>query len=286
MRDIDEDSITDAVLRSLHGTEDERARFISEALVRHLHAFISEVRPTQTEWEAGIAFLTATGQMCSETRQEFILLSDVLGVSTLVDAINNRFAVHATQSTVLGPFYVAPPSFENGDDVRGHLTGVPLFISGTVSGSQGKRIRDASIDVWHSDEAGFYDLQLLSEDSGLAGRGRFRSDSDGRFWLWTVRPSPYPIPDDGPVGKMLAAQGRHPFRPEHVHFIISAPGYKRLVTHIFADGDQYLDSDVVFGVKQSLIRTFETRDGGTAPDCRSMAGPWFTLHYDFVLEPE
>lgn len=283
VRDFDEHNLTAAVLDRVSGGADERVREISEALVRHLHAFVREIEPTEEEWRQGIDFLTATGHMCSDTRQEFILLSDTLGVSMLVDAINHRLPSAATETTVFGPFYVDAPVFENGADISGYLEGVPLFIDGSVRDEKGAPIAGASVDVWHSDQEGFYDLQKLGSLPGLAGRGRFHSAPDGGFRLWTVRPSAYPIPDDGPVGKMLRAQGRHPYRPEHVHFMIAVPGYRTLVTHLFAEGDTYLDSDVVFGVKGSLIRRYDEHDGGTAPDGRSMPGAWLHLHNDFVL---
>jgi hydroxyquinol 1,2-dioxygenase len=283
MHDLDVNSITAAVLASFETAKTPRTRCVSEALVRHLHAFIREIEPTQEEWEWGIEFLTSTGHMCSETRQEFILLSDTLGVSMLVDAINNRVLSRETETTVFGPFYVEPQEFPNGGDIRIHLEGTPMYVSGSVQTVDGAPISGAIVDVWHSDKDGYYDLQRLDETHGYAGRGRFRTDEVGRFDLWTVRPSSYPIPDDGPVGKMLEAQGRHPFRPEHIHFKIQAPGYRKLVTHVFAAGDQYLGSDVVFGVKASLIREYRSQDGGVAPDGRSIAGRWHSLHYDFVL---
>lgn len=276
--------LTEAVLRRVSAAADPRVRKVSQALVRHLHAFVREVKPTEAEWKAGIDFLTAVGQMCSKTRQEYILLSDALGVSMLVDALNHRLIGTATESTVLGPFYVEPPVFENGANIAGHMTGVPLFIGGVVKGTDGSLLRGARVDVWHSDDRGFYDLQQLDARHGLAGRGRFITDDQGQFHLWTVRPAAYPIPDDGPVGRMLAAQGRHPYRPEHVHFMIAQPGYRTLVTHVFAQGDKYLDSDVVFGVKDSLIKPFEPRANGCAPDGRAMTGSWVELQHDFLLE--
>lgn len=282
-RDFDETTLTEAVLARVRAAPDARTRQVSEALVRHLHAFIREIEPTEEEWRKGIDFLTVTGHLCGDTRQEFILLSDTLGVSMLVDTINHRLPGAATATTVFGPFYVEAPTFANGADIKGHLTGTPFFISGTVSDENGRPIAGASVDAWHSDNEGFYDLQKLARTPALAGRGRFITDRDGRFWFWTVRPCAYPIPDDGPVGKMLDAQGRHPYRPEHVHFMISAPGFQTLVTHLFAEGDEYLDSDVVFGVKTSLIRRYEERQGGVAPDGRTLRGPWVTLHHDFVL---
>ena len=283
MREFDETTITAAVLASVRGAPEARVRQVSEALVRHLHAFIREVEPTQTEWEWGIRFLTEAGHRCSSTRQEFILLSDTLGVSMLVDAINHRLPQGATQTTVFGPFYVPPPQYPVGANIKGHLHGDPLYLSGTVSNTAGRGLEGATIDVWHADSKGFYDLQKLDEHPGLAGRGRFSTDANGRFHLWTIRPSAYPIPHDGPVGKMLQAQGRHPFRPEHIHFLIEAPGHRRLVTHVFAAGDEYLNSDVVFGVKESLVREYVQHSGGTAPDGQAMHGKWYSLHHDFRL---
>ena len=285
MQEFDEHSITDAVVARVANAADDRVRAVSTALVRHLHAFVREIEPSEAEWEAGIRFLTDTGQMCSATRQEFILLSDTLGVSMLVDAINHRFPGAATQTTVFGPFYVEPPRFPNGGHIEGHLTGRPMYVGGMVADADGTPIAGATVDVWHSDDQGFYDLQKLADEPDYSGRGRFETDTQGRFHLWTIRPVAYPIPDDGPVGKMLAAQGRHPFRPEHIHFMITAPGYRKLVTHIFADGDTYLDSDVVFGVKASLIRTFDRHEDGAAPDGETMAGEWFSLIHDFKLAP-
>ena len=281
--EFDETTITAAVLDRVRMAQDPRVRQVSEALVRHLHAFIREVEPTETEWEWGIRFLTETGHFCSETRQEFILLSDTLGVSMLVDAINHRLPGAATQTTVFGPFYVPPPEFSNGEDIRGHLPGRPMYVSGTVNSTDGTPLADAIVDVWHSDDQGFYDLQKLAQDARYCGRGRFRTDAAGTFRFWTVRPSAYPIPNDGPVGKMLDAQGRHPYRPEHIHFMITAPDHRKLVTHVFAAGDEYLESDVVFGVKRSLVRCYEQHSGGQAPDGRPMEGDWFSLHYDFGL---
>jgi hydroxyquinol 1,2-dioxygenase len=285
MRDLNEHSISDAVMAGVRGAKNPRLRRISEALVHHLHAFVREIRPTEEEWQAAIDFLTATGQICDGQRQEYILLSDTLGVSTLVDSINHPAEDGATQTTVFGPFYVPPPEFDNGADLRGTLLGAPLYVEGMVCSTDGAAIAGAIVDVWHSDAAGFYDVQQPAVTGGPAGRGRLRCSSGGRFHFWTARPAAYPIPDDGPVGKMLAAQGRHPFRPEHVHFMIQAPGSVKLVTQVFARGDQYLDSDVVFGVKQSLIRDYVPEDGGVAPDGTQMTGRWYRLAYDFALRP-
>lgn len=283
MQDFDETTITDAVLARVRRAPDVRVRQVSEALVRHLHAFIREIEPTEAEWQWGIGFLTEIGQRCTATRQEFILWSDTLGVSMLVDALNHRLPEGATQTTIFGPFYVPPPEFPAGADIKGNLSGFPMYLSGTVSSADGRPLAGAIVDVWHSDSEGFYDLQRLDEHPNFAGRGRFRTDGHGRFHLWTIRPTAYPIPHDGPVGRMLQAQGRHPYRPEHVHFLITASGHRKLVTHLFAAGDEYLDSDVVFGVKNSLVRKYIRHTGGTAPDGQAMQGTWFGLHYDFRL---
>jgi hydroxyquinol 1,2-dioxygenase len=283
MRNFDEATITDAVLQRVRAAKDDRVRQVSEALVRHLHAFVREIEPTQAEWEAGIDFLTRTGQMCDDKRQEFILLSDTLGVSMLVDAINHRTPEGATETTVLGPSYVQrAPEHPLGADSSGTMEGAPLLVTGTVAAAGGKPLVDAVVDVWHSDNDGYYDVQQIDE---LAMRARFRTDENGRFWFWSIKPAAYPIPHDGPVGKMLEAQGRHPWRPAHVHFMISAPGHQTLVTHVFAASDQYLDSDVVFGVKDSLIREFAMMPAGTAIDGREIARPYYHLNYDFGLKP-
>ncbi|MEJ2458565.1 MAG: intradiol ring-cleavage dioxygenase [Novosphingobium sp.] len=284
MRDLNEQTLTEETIRAVSGGEDARVRQISEALVRHLHAFIREVEPSQKEWEYGIDFLTRVGKMCSDTRQEFILLSDTLGVSMLVDAINHRRPEGATETTVFGPFYVdGRPELPLGANMSPKKQGTPMFVSGTVRDIAGRPIAGASVDAWHSDEEGHYDVQVSDK---LEMRARFRTDEAGRFWFWSVRPTFYPIPDDGPVGDMLAAQGRHPFRPEHVHFMIAAPGQQTLVTHLFIDDDPYLDSDVVFGVKNSLITNYRAHEAGPAPDGTTCARDFVSLAYDFVLSPE
>lgn len=286
MRNFDEHSITKAVLERVAGAKDERTRQISEALVRHLHDFVREVEPTQAEWGEAIEFLTRIGKLCDDKRQEFILLSDTLGVSMLVDAINHRLPGGATETTVLGPFFVqAAPEMALGSDISPGLPGEPLIVTGSVRGTDGRPLSGATVDVWHSDGDGYYDVQKAGEDEGLAMRARLRADGEGRFHFWTILPAAYPIPDDGPVGDMLKAQGRHPYRPAHVHFMIGASGCETLVTHVFVAGDAYLDSDVVFGVKDSLIRDFERRPAGVAPDGRQMAEGYAHLHYDFALAP-
>jgi hydroxyquinol 1,2-dioxygenase len=282
MRNLSEFTITDAVLQRLTGAKTQRARQISEALVRHLHAFVREIEPTQSEWETAIDFLTRTGQMCDHKRQEFILLSDTLGVSMLVDAINHRTPQAATETTVLGPFFVKDaPEHASGADISGGVGGDPMLVTGSVVDAHGTPLVGAIVDVWHSDGDGYYDVQHLDTP---AMRGRFRTDQSGRFWFWSIKPAAYPVPHDGPVGEMLEVQGRHPWRPAHVHFMIGAADCEPLVTHVFVAGDPYLDSDVVFGVKDSLIREFTHQQGGTTAVGQCVERPYFHLHYDFALK--
>lgn len=286
MRNFDENTITDAVLEQVGKAPSPRARQISEAAVRHLHNFVREVEPTTGEWEMAIGFLTQTGHMCSDTRQEYILLSDTLGVSMLVDAINHRLPAGATETTVLGPFYVAgPPEVELGADISPGMEGQPLYVEGTVRSTDGEPIPGAVVDTWHSDGDGYYDVQRYDAGGGITMRARLRTDTGGGFRFWTIVPNFYPIPHDGPVGKMLEAQGRHPYRPAHVHFMIGAPGFVGIATHVFLAGDPYLDSDAVFGVKDSLIRPLEHRPAGIAPDGRRMDADYSVLRYDFTLSP-
>jgi hydroxyquinol 1,2-dioxygenase len=285
MTDFNEHTITQAVLDRFAETPDPRIKQIMTSLVRHLHDFVRDVEPSFAEWQKAIAFLTRTGQMCSDVRQEFILLSDALGVSMLVDAINHRMPAGVTETTVLGPFYVqGPPELPNGADASPGMPGEPLYVEGTVASADGKRLVGAVVDIWHSDKDGFYDVQRPGMTA--TGRARFRTDEAGRFHFWTIQPAYYPIPDDGPVGDMLRATKRHPYRPAHVHFMISAPGHETLVTHVFVNGDRYLGSDAVFGVKQSLIRDFTREPPGTAPDGRPMERAWRHLSYDFGLKPD
>jgi hydroxyquinol 1,2-dioxygenase len=286
MRNFDENTITGAVLERFENAKAARVRQISGALVRHLHAFIREIEPSFDEWREAIAFLTAVGKKCSDTRQEFILLSDTLGASMLVDAINHRLPKGATETTVLGPFFVEnAPQMNLGGDIAPGAPGEPLFVEGSVSAVGGGPLPGATIDVWHSDKEGYYDVQHYDEGGITTMRARFHADARGRFWFWTIVPSFYPIPDDGPVGDMLRAQGRHPFRPAHIHFMISAPGYETLVTHVFIDGDKYLDSDVVFGVKDSLIRKLECRPAGAEAAGKQVDRPFAVMTYDFALAP-
>jgi hydroxyquinol 1,2-dioxygenase len=284
MRDFDENNITAAVIDRFANTPDPRLKEIISSLVLHLHAFARDVRLSFAEWSYAIDFLTRTGQICSDKRQEFILLSDTLGLSMLVDAIDHPASAGTTDSTVLGPFYVASaPEMPLGSDVSGGLRGEPLFVEGTVCSSDGRPIANAVVDTWHSDDDGFYDVQR-PELSAPVLRGRFRTDASGRFYFWSIVPKFYPIPDDGPVGEMLKATARHPFRPAHVHFMISARGHETLITHVFAADSPYLDSDAVFGVKNALIREFTREPPGITPDGKTMQRAWRKLSYRFGLK--
>lgn len=285
MRDFNEKNITDAVVDSFAKTEDPRLHEIMRSLIHHLHDFIRDVELTFEEWQTAIDFLTKTGQMCSGTRQEFILLSDVLGASMLVDAINHRMPGTATQTTVLGPFYFdTAPEYPLGANMSDGMTGEPLLVTGSVKSEDGHPLANAIVDTWHADDCGFYDVQQIEKTGGLAGRARFRTNANGEFHFWSIVPKFYPIPSDGPVGKMLDATGRHPNRPAHIHFLITAEGHENLVTHIFASDSPWLDSDAVFGVKNSLIAEFKRKEAGQAPDGTQMECAYHHLDYQFGLK--
>jgi hydroxyquinol 1,2-dioxygenase len=277
-------TLTDAVLARLTNASDPRFKQVMTSLIRHLHAFVREVELTEEEWSSAIQFLTATGQKCDDKRQEFILLSDTLGVSMLVDMLNHRASAGATESTVLGPFYVnGAPELPNGANLGAGLPGDPTLFSGRVLTNTGQPIAGAQLDVWQADAEGLYDVQRPNLSHPQL-RAKFHTDAQGRFWFWTVRPTEYPVPTDGPVGRMLLKMGRHPYRPAHIHAIVSAPGYQSVTTHVFVKGDRYLDSDAVFGVKDSLLVDFVRHEPGTAPDGTAMHRPYFTAQYDFGLQ--
>lgn len=283
MRNITEHNITEAVIARLAGCGDPRLKEVLSSLVPHLHAFVRETKLTEAEWAKGIEFLTATGHKTNDKRQEFILLSDTLGVSMLTVAQNHSKPAHATEATVFGPFHVAgAPGFDNGDDIAGGAPGEPLYVDCTVRDTDGKAVPGATIDVWQADDDGFYDVQLEGLE-GHRARGTLRSNDQGKFWFRTVLPVAYPIPTDGPVGAMLLATGRHPWRPAHVHFMVQAPGCDTLITHVFRDGDAYLDSDTVFGVRASLVAPFVAHEAGTGPHAGTAPGRYHTLAFDFVL---
>ncbi|MGW1786401.1 maleylacetate reductase and hydroxyquinol 1,2-dioxygenase domain-containing protein [Streptomyces sp. NPDC002143] len=251
-------------------------------LARRLHAFVLDNDIRESEWTHAIEFLTRTGHITSPTRQEFILLSDTLGVSSAVDALSNSRDPRATPSAVLGPFYTDnPPPLPDGADIARGADGVPLWVDITVAEVDGTPIPDATVDVWQSDDDGFYDVQLSHLD-GPVLRARLRSGADGHVRFWSILPSEYPIPDDGPVGEMLAATGRHPYRAPHLHFLVETGDGRRLVTQFFVAGGSYLDSDAVFGVKETLIKEF-TPQSGPAPDGRSPEGEWRLLRHDLIM---
>jgi hydroxyquinol 1,2-dioxygenase len=285
MSDFTEHTLTEAVRKRFSAARDPRLREIMQSLVTHLHDFVREVGLTEAEWLAGIRFLTATGQCCDDLRQEFILLSDTLGVSMLVDAINHRRPEGATDSTVLGPFYrEGVPERPGGASIAGDTPGSPTFVSGRVTGPDGRPVAGARLDVWHAAPDGLYDNQV-PEREGFNLRGVFRTDAEGRYAFRTVKPSSYAVPIDGPVGVMLRALGGHHFRPAHIHFIVSADGYVPLTTHIFVAGDPYLDNDAVFAVKGSLIVDFARHDSAPEAAARGVTAPFYTAVYDFGLEP-
>ena len=297
--------LTEAVLDSFARTASPRLRQVLRSLVTHLHAFAQDVRLTEEEWFAGIEFLTRTGQISDERRQEFVLASDVLGLSMLVIGLNHgHFAEPgstehaadrrrgpgdppaATESTVLGPFFAeGSPRFDNGDDIANGAPGQPCLMQGSVRSVTGAALAGARLEVWQADDDGFYDVQYGAEAETRA-RGHLHADGDGRWWFWSVRPEAYPIPDDGPVGTLLRATGRSPMRPAHVHFMITADGHRRLITHVFDGADPHLDSDAVFGVRPGLVTTFARHEPGTAPDGTRMDVPYHTMRYDFVMEPD
>jgi maleylacetate reductase len=277
--------LTEQVVASFANAPDARVRTLLSDLVRHLHAFVIANDVTEAEWWYAIDFLTRTGQISGPTRQEFVLLSDTLGVSSVVDLLTNSRTPTTTPSAVLGPFYVdGPPEVPHGSDIAGGLPGSPLWVDARVTDTDDVPVKGAVVDVWQSNEDGFYDVQLPDLD-GPVLRARLRTDDEGRLTFWSILPSDYPIPDDGPVGQMLAGVGRHPYRAPHLHFMIDAPGHRRLVTQLFVSGGAYLDSDTVFGVKDELVVDFTPQTGRT-PDGRHANGEWHRLDYTFRVAPQ
>lgn len=285
MRNLDEDNITRAVIGMHADAANPRLREIMTGLVQHLHAFARDVALTEDEWFEGIRFLTEVGHITNGTRQEFILLSDTLGLSMLVTALNNKKPKGCTEATVFGPFHVEDsPRVELGGDVANGAPGEPCYVRGTVVGLDGRPVPNAELQVWQADEAGFYDVQY-GDGAPQRARATLQSDEQGEFHFKTIRAEAYPIPHDGPVGRLLEALGRHPWRPAHLHFMITAPGYERLITHVFRNGDRYLDSDAVFGVRSSLIADWIEHPPGPAPDGSRSEVPFYTLDFRFVLNP-
>jgi hydroxyquinol 1,2-dioxygenase len=268
IRRFSEKKLTDEVLKRIRGTKNPRLKQVMTSFIKHMHSFVRDVKPTQDEWFEGIKFLTETGRL---ERDEFILMSDTLGVSMLVDALNYKANAGSTESTVLGPFHrLKAPRYPLGANIsKNKRDGIPCRVTGTVKDLKGRPVAGAELDVWEAGADGFYDMQ---KGKAMNLRGVFTADAKGHFHFRCVRPEFYPVPHDGPVGKMLRATGRHPMRPPHLHFWITARGYKPLITHLFVKGGRYLDSDAVFGVKPELIIDFKKGKDGVA-----------SAHYDFVL---
>jgi hydroxyquinol 1,2-dioxygenase len=287
MPQFSDTELTTAVIDSFGEVENPRVKYLMEELVKSLHDFVRKTNLSFGEWEYAIDFLTRVGQKCTPSRQEFILLSDVLGVSMLVDAVNHRAREGATETTVLGPFYVGEHKvMPHGADISANLSGDRMFVQGRVTDLSGKPLANVPVDVWHADDDGWYDSQKPEyETQGPSSRGRFITDADGRFFFRTILPCSYPIPTDGPVGQMILDLRRHPMRPAHVHFLVNAAGHEPLVTHVFVEGDKYIDSDVVFGVKQELISKVEKRTDAKMPDGEPATAPWYLMSYQFRLKP-
>ena len=282
-----EQKLVDTVVESFDKTEDPRLKQVMQALTRHLHNIVREVRLTEAEWNTAIEFLTAAGHITDDKRQEFILLSDVLGLSMQTIAINNQAYKGATEATVFGPFFVEDaPEIPRGGDIAGGAAGQPCWVEGTITDTTGNPVPGARIEVWEADEDGFYDVQYT--DARVAGRAHLFADAEGKYSFWGLTPTPYPIPHDGPVGKMLESVGRSPVRASHLHFMVTAPGLRTLVTHIFVEGDPQIEiGDSVFGVKDSLIKRFAAQPAGTpTPDGRDLGNQaWARTRFDVVLAP-
>jgi hydroxyquinol 1,2-dioxygenase len=280
------EQITDAVIESFDRCTNPRLRELMQALVRHAHALVQEVQLTPAEWQRAIESLTVTGHVTDERRQEWVLWSDALGISMLVDSIEHQLPRRATESTVLGPFYVAgSPPREYGESIAEHAAGTPALVHGRVLDVDGEPIAGAELDVWQNGDDRLYAVQRPEAPEDHL-RGRFTTRPDGSYAFVAVRPVPYPIPDDGPVGAMLDATGRHPWRPAHIHMIVRADGYRTLTTHVFDGASEYLDSDAVFAVKPSLVREFVHRDAGDPETPAGVDGEWFSVRNDLVLAPQ
>lgn len=263
---------------------DPRLREVMGVVVKHLHAAVKEIEPTHEEWLTAIKFLTDIGHMCTEWRQEFILLSDTLGVSMLVDSVNHRRPSGATENTILGPFYIPDaPRYQHGANICLDGKGEPTVVRGRVVDTAGNPVEGALLDVWQTNDDGFYDVQQKGVQPEFNLRGVFTTTESGEYWFRTVKPRYYPVPDDGPVGKMLRALGRHPNRSAHIHFIVTAPGYDPVITHIFEPSCQYLAEDTVFGVKETLIADFKQVTDPEQAATFGIEAPFWLVDWDFVL---
>lgn len=284
MQLVTEDNITDLAVERWATAGDPRLAEVMTALVRHLHDFAREVRLTEAEWMAAMQWLTRTGQISTEKREEFILASDVLGLSMLVVQMNHRLDPRATPATVLGPFHIeGSPELGYAEDMSDGLPGVPLYLHGTVTDLEGAPVAGAVLDVWQSDAEGFYESQLAEVDEARL-RAKYTTREDGSFCVRTIAPLGYSIPMDGPVGDLIGRTRISHYRPAHIHFLLNVPGFEPLITHLFQEGAQFLDSDVVFGTKQELVTAFEERPAGPTPDGGTSATPWLESRYDFVLQ--
>ena len=281
---VTEENLTDVVRERWTDIPDPRLRQIMTAAIKHLHAFVREVELTEAEWFTAIDWLTRTGKMCTDKRQEFILASDVLGVSMLVDAINHRLPTGATPTTVEGPFHVADaPELAHGGDMAKGAPGIPCFVVGKVRGLDGRPIAGAVLDLWQTDGEGFYEAQRDVTEPWM--RGLYRAQPDGSYVVRTVAPIAYTIPMDGTIGELMNQTDISHMRPAHIHFCVTAPGYHRLVTHLFQRGDEFIETDVVYGVKEPLIVAFRKQPtGGKAPSGEVVNEPFYVVHYDFVLD--
>jgi hydroxyquinol 1,2-dioxygenase len=285
MQLVTEDNITELARQRWGTAHDERTRELLTALVQHLHDFAREVRLTEAEWMAAIQWLKRTGQISDEKREEFILASDVLGLSMLVVQMNHRFDPAATPATVLGPFHIeGSPEMEYGADMSDGLPGVPLFITGTVRSLEGTPVGGAVLDVWQADEDGAYEAQLAVDEARL--RAKYTAREDGTYCIRTIAPKGYSIPMDGPVGELIRQTDISHYRPAHVHFLLNMPGFRPLITHLFEAGAEFLDSDVVFGTKQELVVGYQHHEPGPTPDGGTTDVPWASATYDFVLQPQ
>ena len=282
---VTEENITDLAVERWGTSSPPRLAELMTALLRHLHAFAREVELTEEEWMAAIEWLTATGRLSDEKRQEFILASDVLGLSMLVVQLNHRFDERATPATVLGPFHIpGSHALPFGGDMSDGLPGDPLYVTGRVLDLDGEPVAGAVLDVWQADDEGLYEAQLAEVEEDRL-RATYTSLEDGRYCVRTIAPRGYSIPMDGPVGDLIRRTAISHFRPAHVHFLVEAPGYEPLITHLFREGSPYLDADVVFGTKEALVARFEPRDPGPAPDGGTSEEPFLVAEYDFVLQP-
>jgi hydroxyquinol 1,2-dioxygenase len=286
--DLTEQTITEAVQQTFDTSKDERFRQLMTSLVQHLHDFARDVRLTGEEWSTAMDFMERVGKISSPTRQEVVLLSDILGLSMLLDKINQHTGSSATDSALLGPFYVeGRPTAANGADISDGVTGTPMFVTGRVVDEDGKPVAGAKVDTWHSDGEGFYDVQQTEKlHDEFAMRALLTTDDEGRFWYRSITPRYYPVPTDGPCGEIMRAANRSIMRPQHVHFWFHADGYQPLITQLFLRDDPYIDCDAVFAAQDSLKADFVRHDPGIAPDGTTVEEPFVTLDWTFVLRAQ